>query len=56
MMKTLLKKLNWALTRKSTEQGLMDYCKLEYASGEVTYAFNNIVAEHKSRYFGSSNV
>ena len=55
-MKKLIKYLKWALLRKTTEQGLMDFCKLEYRRGEAPYAFNSIMAHHKARYFGDSNV
>jgi len=55
-VKNIIKYLKWALVRKTTEQGLMDFCKLEYPRGEAPYAFNRIVADHKARYFGDSHV
>ena len=55
-MENVIKYLKWALMRKATEQGLMNFCKLEYSEGEAPYAYNRIVAAHKARYFGGSNV
>lgn len=55
-MKTILKKLQWLLSSKATEQDLLVYCKLEYPNEDVQYAFNNMLAIHKANYFRNIHV
>lgn len=49
-MKKLLKKLHWAMKRKQIEEGVLAFCKLEYSAGEVTYAFEKVLANHKAAF------
>jgi hypothetical protein len=55
-VKKLLKKLHWAIKRKQIEEGLMAYCKLEYSKGEASYAFNKVLAMHKSAFINEGSV
>lgn len=57
-MKTLFRKLRWALYRNNIEHGLMQFCKLEYSAADAPHAFIKVLAAHKAAFIngGSTNV
>lgn len=55
-VKKLIKQIHWALKRKNVESGLMEFCKLEYSKGEVLYAYNRVLANHKDTFINGGNV
>ena len=55
-MKTLFRKLRWAIYRNNIEHGLREFCKLEYSASEAPYAFNRVLAAHKAAFiYGGTN-
>lgn len=55
-VKKLINKIRWALRRNEIEEGLRAYCKLEYSKGEASYAFNKVLAMHKSAFINGGSV